>query len=507
MDQKHLLAIFNDGKSADWALQLLADKGHDLSGISFIAPEKHRGDGDDTAEATAEGATTGTALGGLAGLLAGAGVAPALAGLLFGGPVAAALGLTGIAATTVSGAFSGGVTGGLIGMLSKLGISKERAEEYAGHIGNGGIVLMVPVTDKNRYETHGILHTAGASEVQEIAPDGSDANDLPFAEQSYDNNRLFKAKDIIGRSIVSYSSGKILYKIYDVIHDPEKQEVVGFLVDETWMLAKGRHLPLSVVRSIGHDAVTVNDDSTVITAKNDPRVKRILDNRLDVRNNKIMTEEGEEVGRISDFFFNGETGQIERYEVSRGIGRDAYQGSAFLDAADVVKVGQEVVFVPGMIKEQLESQQTGGIKQTIDQAKSKTGEVAHSGREKVGAARGFGREYYTQTASQTAPVADELKGKASDAWTKIKEKVSDMKEQTAQQIEEKRIQGALGRPVTRVILDRDDKIILNTGDLITNEAVEKARTSNMLDALLNSVYTDKPDFTKEDLRANDDRDA
>ena len=44
--------------------------------------------------------------------------------------IAAALGLTGVAATTVSGALTGALAGGLIGALTGLGFTKEDAELY-----------------------------------------------------------------------------------------------------------------------------------------------------------------------------------------------------------------------------------------------------------------------------------------------------------------------------------------------------------------------------------------
>ena len=54
-------------------------------------------------------------------------------------------------------------------------------------------------------------------------------------------------------------------------------------------------------------------------------------------------------------------------------------------------------------------------------------------------------------------------------------------DQTDSKVIEQQIKAALGRPTTRVILDQDDNIILNTGDIITNRAVEAAREAGVLD--------------------------
>jgi hypothetical protein len=67
--------------------------------------------------------------------------------------------------------------------------------------------------------------------------------------------------------------------------------------------------------------------------------------------------------------------------------------------------------------------------------------------------------------------------------------------------ESDRIKRALGRPVTRVILDSQDNVILNTGEVITNQAVRRARSAGVLDILLDSVYEGDAPISAEDLRA------
>jgi uncharacterized protein YrrD len=89
----------------------------------------------------------------------------------------------------------------------------------------------------------------------------------------------------------------------------------------------------------------------------------------------------------------------------------------------------------------------------------------------------------------------------SNLWEKVKETASDLQERSAQAIEEKRIKGALGRPTTRVILDRNDQVILNVGELITHQAIAVAREAGVLDVLLSSVYTETPQLSTQELRA------
>ncbi len=173
--EKSLMAVFSDRAKADQAVQELETMGYETGDISVIARgsdgtvesnmEKNIAD---TTEGATSGAATGAAAGGLAGLLAGIGVIPALAGFLIGGPIAAAIGLTGVAATAASGAMTGAAAGGLLGILSKLGFEQEEAESYSHAVEQGGVALCVPVDGRDSREVRTVMEDHGATHLREV---------------------------------------------------------------------------------------------------------------------------------------------------------------------------------------------------------------------------------------------------------------------------------------------------------------------------------------------------
>ena len=62
------------------------------------------------------------------------------------------------------------------------------------------------------------------------------------------------------------------------------------------------------------------------------------------------------------------------------------------------------------------------------------------------------------------------------------------------------IADAVGRPVTKVILDREDNVVLNLGDIITHQSIQRAYDAGGLDSLL-APLQGQVEFTKEELRA------
>lgn len=54
--------------------------------------------------------------------------------------------------------------------------------------------------------------------------------------------------------------------------------------------------------------------------------------------------------------------------------------------------------------------------------------------------------------------------------------------------QDKKIKSILGHPVKRVICDKQGKVILDIGDIITFRALEQIKQANELDYLFSSVY-------------------
>lgn len=169
-----IFAAFRDHALAGRAVDELNAHGFDPHDLSVISREQtvrrqEPSPAADTVGGAASGAVTGGVVGGLAGLLAGAGIFPALAGLFIGGPIAAALGLTGIAAATVSGAVTGAAAGGLVGALMGLGLSETDAKYYNETVESGGLILVTPVSDANVAEARAILEANRAEQIRDVS--------------------------------------------------------------------------------------------------------------------------------------------------------------------------------------------------------------------------------------------------------------------------------------------------------------------------------------------------
>ncbi len=119
-------------------------------------------------------------------------------------------------------------------------------------------------------------------------------------------------------------------------------------------------------------------------------------------------------------------------------------------------------------------------------------------------ARSYGKENQLLTAvgaASTQATVDQAREGLAGAFSGVKAKIDEISTQQREKNEQRRLDNALGRPVTRVILDRQDNVILDTAQIVTNQAIEQARMAGVLDILLDSVYTGEPEFSNEALHS------
>jgi uncharacterized protein YrrD len=372
-----------------------------------------------------------------------------------------------------------------------------------------------------------------------------------------------KGSDIIGKPVVAYDTGERFERILDLVFDPSAGRLLGFVVSESGLFGPARVLPLPEVHAIGPDAVIVPAKGVIVRADQLPEIKHILDRNNALKGKQLITTEGRHLGTLADLYFDERSGAIEGYEISGGPFASADTGRSFVPAPHAQTIGRDVVFVPpetaGLMEEQvggvegavlgtsLGAQEAAAAgeqprdtnrttqqffvdsltDQTAEQARGRRARqmirtdsgvvVAAPGQIVTAAvldrARMYGKERElldatglsagataraaTDGARETASARASMR--AVGAWERFRRQLGAFQDRTERESQAKAIKEALGRPVTRVVLDRQDSVILNVGDLITHHAVERARAEGVLDILLSSVYRKAPDLTWQDV--------
>ncbi len=182
------------------------------------------------------------------------------------------------------------------------------------------------------------------------------------------------------------------------------------------------------------------------------------------------------------------------YTIEQALGRRVRATVQTRNGLIIAAPGQVVTEVviararnTNMELELLQSVGLSPVDTAADAAKSKANSVLSQAQDKLG--------------STSESLGSQFQASAYHFFNWAKGTTGQLRDQSTQMLEEQRIKGALGHPVTRVILDKSDRVILNTGELITHQAIARARESDVLDMILGSVYTQTPEFSQAELRA------
>jgi uncharacterized protein YrrD len=372
-----------------------------------------------------------------------------------------------------------------------------------------------------------------------------------------------KAKQLIGMPVVTFDRGTKIYDVEDVIIDPQRRQVLALVVMEGSLFHSALAIPFGRISAIGQDAVIVPDRKAVIEVNRDPVLKKLNDHQiinglrvltddgrrlgqvvdfaLDDKTGEI-TSYDVSIGRMlnvtqglrtvpADIVVN--MGQRVMYvPAAFGAQFDEQVGGwagALDSAGDRIRTAGAKA---NSSLEELGSKATSTASQTLNARATEFAldKEAHQTvtdadgtvivpkgetitQDHIDAARNAGRLPQLMLAAGRGPVKDQagtagdqvaeswndIRNEARELWERLTGTYSERVEHADTRALDRRVRNAVGRPVNRVILDQDDNVILDTGEIITYGAVEAARQAGVLDVLLSSVHVERQGLGLGDL--------
>jgi uncharacterized protein YrrD len=153
------------------------------------------------------------------------------------------------------------------------------------------------------------------------------------------------SRELAGMAIVDVRDGKRLGKVDEVVVSPDDGRLLGFVIKAGGLFGGAETIvEIEDVRSIGHDAITVEGEEVAHTSEASTdafRAARDGDRMLVGR--KIVTQDGTLVGQVADVVINEDQRRVTALLVGGGL---LERGDAF-PAERIVSVGPDVVVVRG----------------------------------------------------------------------------------------------------------------------------------------------------------------
>lgn len=151
-----------------------------------------------------------------------------------------------------------------------------------------------------------------------------------------------KSKQFITMPVISLEEGQQIGTIKGLVVDPIAKRVAALIIEQKGWFQEQKFIPYNHVRSVGEDAVTVNQGIVVQKGSNLPEIISLVKNDIKISGARVVTESGTLLGEVDDYYVNLASGELVGMEFSGGYINGIFSGKAFLDIDHVLTIGKEM---------------------------------------------------------------------------------------------------------------------------------------------------------------------
>ena len=320
-----------------------------------------------------------------------------------------------------------------------------------------------------------------------------------------------KSVEIIGLPVISITEGRELGMSKSLLIDAPNGSVAAITIeDEDWYRGV-KLLPYSSVIAIGEDAVTITNSENILTLEDAGDYEAMMDANIKIIGTKAITKSGTIQGKVVEIYI-GDNGKIEKCEIE---GRD---GSLSEIVSDQISIfGKQVTVIDSDFEKKTEiiapvetpavaAPKTEAPKAEIKEtpkAEAPKAEVKEAPKAEVPkvevkeAPKAEAPKVEVKEAPKTeapkvevkeapktevkeAPKTEAPKPQVKEAPKTEAPKAVDAAAQMADKAtEERHRRFLLGKTVTKDIVSATGVVLAKTGDVVTEEILQKVKMANM----------------------------
>ena len=289
-----------------------------------------------------------------------------------------------------------------------------------------------------------------------------------------------KSVEILGLPIISITEGRELGMSKTLLIDAKKGTVTAITIeDEDWYRGV-KLIPYESVIAIGDDAVTVTNSENILTLDDAGDYEQLLDDNIRIIGTKAITKSGSIQGKISELYI-GDDGKIEKCEIT------APDGTTSEVTADQISIlGKQVTVIdPSSEKknEPVAAPAAAAPAKAAPAAPSAPAKEAPAAKESA-APKEEGKPEPSKDAAPAPekpaekPAAPKAPEKPAAPAPKPAPKADPKQAAADKATEERHRRFLLGKKATRTIKMDNGIVIVEEGQDITEEVLQKAKLAN-----------------------------
>ena len=292
-----------------------------------------------------------------------------------------------------------------------------------------------------------------------------------------------KSIEIIGLPVISITEGRELGMSKTLLIDAKNGTIAAITIeDEDWYRGV-KLLPYSSVIAIGEDAVTVTNSENILTLEDAGDYEAMMDANIKIIGTKAITKSGTIQGKVVEIYV-GDNGKIEKCEI------EARDGSLSEITSDQISIfGKQVTVIDSDLEKKTEliAPKAPAAAVEAPKAEAKPAEAPKSEAPKAEPAKVEAPKAEEKDVKPAEPKAAPAPAPAPKAEPKQEAKPAPKAEapkadpsiQMADKAtEERHRRFLLGKTVTRKITTDSGVVLVNEGDTVTEEVLQKVKIAN-----------------------------
>ncbi len=286
-----------------------------------------------------------------------------------------------------------------------------------------------------------------------------------------------KSVEILGLPIISITEGRELGMSKTLLIDAKNGKVAAITIeDEDWYRGV-KLIPYESVIAIGDDAVTITNSENILKLDDAGDYETLLDENIRVIGTKAITKTGSIQGKISELFI-GDDGTIEKCEIT------APDGTSSEVIADQISIfGKQVTVIDptGEKKNELTPAAAHAEKAAAAPAPAAPAAPAPQAAPKAEPPKAAPAAPQAPKAEPPKPATPAAKPAAPAPTPAAKPeppKAAPAPQKPAAPAEERHRRFLLGKKATRTIKMDNGIVIVEAGQDITEEVLQKAKLAN-----------------------------
>lgn len=149
-------------------------------------------------------------------------------------------------------------------------------------------------------------------------------------------------KDFLGLDVVSLADGMVVGTVDALLVD-DNATVAGLVMDLG--IYEAKVLSYSDILNVGEDAIMISSADSVKLVSEHPALEEVAELEIFVTDALAMTDRGELVGVVGDYFVDPVSGTIKGIEVLPDEGGHEAETTLIVPASQVLRIGPELVLI------------------------------------------------------------------------------------------------------------------------------------------------------------------